>query len=199
MKNSKILFLTQSAILIAIEVVMKLIGLGAVPVGPLNMSFLTVPIAIGAITLGPLTGAILGLVFGVMSFADAISGRSLMTMTFLSISPVNTFILCVVTRVLVGLVTGYVAIALRKVFKNDLSFYLSSLACPLLNTAFFMGYICLVFYHIEYVQNLVTKLGATNPLMFVALLVGMQGLVEAIACAIIGGLTSKVVFKITKK
>lgn len=35
--------LTQLAILVAIEVVMKLIGLGSVPVGPLYMSFLTVP------------------------------------------------------------------------------------------------------------------------------------------------------------
>ena len=44
--------LTQLAILVAIEVVMKLIGLGSVPVGPLYMSFLTVPIAIGAIVIG---------------------------------------------------------------------------------------------------------------------------------------------------
>ena len=43
--------LTQLAILVAIELVMKLIGLGSVPVGPLYMSFLTVPIAVGAIVL----------------------------------------------------------------------------------------------------------------------------------------------------
>ena len=47
-------YLTQLAILVAVEIVMKLIGLGSVPVGPLYMSFLTVPIAVGAIVLGPL-------------------------------------------------------------------------------------------------------------------------------------------------
>ena len=51
--------LTQLAILVAIEVVMKLIGLGSVPVGPLYMSFLTVPIAIGAIVIGPLASMLL--------------------------------------------------------------------------------------------------------------------------------------------
>ena len=50
--------LTQLAILVAIEVVMKLIGLGSVPVGPLYMSFLTVPIAIGAIVIGPMASSV---------------------------------------------------------------------------------------------------------------------------------------------
>ena len=63
--------LTQLAILVAIELVMKLIGLGSVPVGPLYMSFLTVPIAVGAIVLGPMAGAILGGVFGIYELLPA--------------------------------------------------------------------------------------------------------------------------------
>ena len=69
--------LTQLAILVAIELVMKLIGLGSVPVGPLYMSFLTVPIAVGAIVLGPAASAILGGVFGIVSFMDAVKGASI--------------------------------------------------------------------------------------------------------------------------
>lgn len=38
------------------------------------MSFLTVPIAVGAMTMGPAAGAILGAVFGLVSFKDALSG-----------------------------------------------------------------------------------------------------------------------------
>ena len=45
--------LTRLALLVAIELVMKAVGLGSVPVGPLYMSFLTLPIAVGAITMGP--------------------------------------------------------------------------------------------------------------------------------------------------
>ena len=83
--NSTVKYMTQLTLLIAVQIVMKLIGLGMVPVGPLKMSFLTVPVAIGAIVLGPLTGAILGGVFGLISFYDALTGASVMTGTFLSI------------------------------------------------------------------------------------------------------------------
>ena len=47
--------------------------------GPLYMSFLTLPIAVGAITMGPAVGALLGGVFGAVSFYDAITGASAMT------------------------------------------------------------------------------------------------------------------------
>ena len=93
MKNTKTL--TRVALLVAIELVMKLVGLGSVPVGPLYMSFLTLPIAVGAITMGPAVGALLGAVFGAVSFYDAITGASAMTGALFQVSPVNTFILCV--------------------------------------------------------------------------------------------------------
>mgnify|MGYP000979754528 CR=1 FL=1 len=53
MKNTNTKTLTRVALLVAIELVMKLVGLGSVPVGPLYMSFLTLPIAVGAITTYP--------------------------------------------------------------------------------------------------------------------------------------------------
>ena len=68
MKKNDIRTLTRLALLVAIELVMKAVGLGSVPVGPLYMSFLTLPIAVGAITMGPAAGAILGGVFGAVSF-----------------------------------------------------------------------------------------------------------------------------------
>ena len=103
--------LTQLAILVAIEVVMKLIGLGSVPVGPLYMSFLTVPIAIGAIVIGPMASMLLGGIFGFVSFMDAIKGASIMTSTLLGVSAIHTFILCFGMRLLMGLCVGIVSIA----------------------------------------------------------------------------------------
>ena len=78
MKKNDIRTLTRLALLVAIELVMKAVGLGSVPVGPLYMSFLTLPIAVGAITMGPAAGAILGGVFGAVSFYDAVTGASAM-------------------------------------------------------------------------------------------------------------------------
>ena len=102
MKNNDLRTLTRLALLVAIELVMKAIGLGSVPMGPLYMSFLTLPIAVGAITMGPVAGAVLGGVFGAVSFYDAVTGASAMTGALFQVSPVNTFILCVGMRVLMA-------------------------------------------------------------------------------------------------
>ncbi|MGN0775199.1 MAG: ECF transporter S component [Candidatus Ventricola sp.] len=186
-KKYDVRYLTQLALLVAIEMVMKAIGLGSVPVGPLYMSFLTVPIAVGAIVLGPLAGMILGGVFGTVSFLDAIKGASVMTSTLLAISPVHTFILCFGMRVLMGLCVGLVYQGMEKVCKKTaVNCFVTSLSAPLLNTLFFMGYIVLAFYQTEYIQGLVAAKGAANPLMFVVLLVGFQGVVEAVVCSVVG-------------
>ena len=180
-------YLTQLALLVAVEMVMKTIGLGSVPVGPLYMSFLTVPIAVGAIVLGPMAGMILGGVFGFVSFLDAIKGASVMTSNLLAVSPVHTFVLCFGTRVLMGLCVGLVYLGMTKLCRNStVNCFAASLSAPLLNTLFFMGYIVLAFYQTEYIQSLVSAKGAVNPVMFVVLLVGFQGIVEAVVCSIAG-------------
>lgn len=186
-RNNHVRYLTQLALLVAIEMVMKAIGLGSVPVGPLYMSFLTVPIAVGAIVLGPLAGMILGGVFGAVSFLDAIKGASIMTSNLLAVSPLHTFMLCFVMRVLMGLCVGLVYRGMEKVCrKSVVNCFVTSLSAPLLNTLFFMGYIVLAFYQSAYIQGLVAAKGAANPLMFVVLLVGFQGVVEAIVCSVAG-------------
>lgn len=185
-------FIAELGLLIAIELVMKLIGLGSVPVGPLYMSFLTVPIAIAAMLLGPAAGAITGAVFGLVSFYDAVTGVSVMTGAFFQLSPVNTFILCVGTRVLMGIIVGLLFRLFHALDRGKtVCFLLGALSAPLLNTFFFMGYIILVFYQTEYIQNLVAKLGAANPIAFVLMLVGIQGLIEAVVCGVAGTIVAK--------
>ena len=175
-KNNDLRTLTRLALLVAIELVMKAVGLGSVPMGPLYMSFLTLPIAVGAITMGPAAGAILGGVFGAVSFYDAVTGASAMTGALFQVSPVNTFILCVGMRVLMGLCVG----------------------APGLNTLFFMGYIVLAFYGCDYIQNIVAAKGAANPFMFVVLLVGVQGVMEFLVSGILGGIVARAVAKFLK-
>lgn len=198
--NTNLRTLTQLALLVAIEFAMRALGLGTVPMGPLVMSFLTLPIAVGAIVIGPLAGLVLGGVFGVLSLTDAIAGRSAMTNFFFAIDPVNTVILCVGMRMLMGLCCGFVFKAVRKLDrKGTWSYLVGAISAPLLNTLFFMGYICLVFYRCDYVQNLVTTLGAANPIMFVVLVVGVQGLVEAVVCGVLGSILGKAVDVFAKR
>lgn len=193
MKTSKNLqFWTRLALLIAVQFAMRLLGLGKVPVGPLNMSFLTLPIAVGGIIMGPVAGMVLGGVFGACSFYDALTATGGMTAAFLSINVYHTIILCVGMRVLMGAGCGLVYMLTRKADpKGTWSYFVGAISAPLLNTLFFMGYICLVFYKTETVQNLVASRGASNAFMFVILLVGVQGLVEAVVCGSIGGIVGK--------
>ena len=193
-QHAKTLYLAQLALFIAIELVMKLTGLSAIPVGPLNMTLTMVPIAIGAMLLGPLAGSVLGLVYGCTSLYDAISGGSVMTGFFFQVSPFLTVLLCVGTRVLVGLFTGWICRAVHKIDRTKtISYVVGGLAAPVLNTVLFMGFIALFFYQTEFVQNMVTKLGASGPLMLIVLMVGVQGLVEAATGLVIGGGVAKAV------
>ncbi len=197
MKDTKTL--TRVALLVAIEIVMKLVGLGSVPVGPLYMSFLTLPIAVGAITMGPAVGALLGGVFGAVSFYDAITGASAMTGALFQVSPLNTFILCVGMRVLMGLCCGLIFRGIKGFDKlGTWSYLVSAMSAPFLNTMFFMGYIVLAFYGCDYVQNLVSVKGAANPFMFVVLLVGVQGVAEFLVSGILGGIVARAVDKFLK-
>ena len=189
--------LTQLAILVAIEVVMKLIGLGSVPVGPLYMSFLTVPIAIGAIVIGPLASMLLGGVFGFVSFMDAIKGASIMTSTLLGVSAIHTFILCFGTRLLMGLCVGLVYGAMAKVCKNSMAnCFVASLSAPLLNTLFFMGSLMLLFGRSDYIMSM---RGGANALAFVIAMVGVQGLLEAVICCVLGASISYGVLRAEKR
>ena len=199
-KKSRVRTITQLALLVAIELVMKLTGISSIPVGPLNMTFTTVPIAIGAMLLGPTAGGILGMVYGFTSLYDAVSGASVMTGVFFQISPIHTFILCVGTRILVGIFAGSLFRLFRRVDHTDtVCYFLGGLATPLLNTLLFMGYIVLVFYNSGYIQERLAVLGATGPFMFVVLSVGIQGLVEAAVGTAVGGGVAKAVAKALQK
>ena len=192
--------IAEYAVFIAIILMMRVTGLSRIPVGPLVMTLTMVPIAIGAMLLGPLGGAILGMVFGFTSLYDAMTGVSAMTGFFFQVSPFHTVVLCVVTRTLVGAVTGWLFQLLRKLDRQRIwCYFAGGLLAPMLNTIFFMGYIVLVFYQTEFVQKTAAKLGAVNPLMFVILLVGLQGLVEWLTGCVIGGGVAKAVARALKR
>ena len=195
MKKTKTLKMVQLAILIAIVLVMAYTPLGYLRTLGLEISFLMIPVTLGAIILGPVEGAILGLVFGLTSFGTCF-GTSTFGATLLAINPVYTFIGCVVTRVLAGFFAGVVFKALKKL---KFSFEITSLIGPVLNTAFFMGALVLFFYNTDYIQNLAATLGAANPMSFVIAFVGLQGVVEAVVCCIICGIVSRNVYKIINK
>lgn len=189
------------ALLIAVVVVMSFTPLGYLVIGPLSMSLLTIPVAIGAIVMGPVDGLILGLVFGCTSFFNAMSGGSAMGTALFSINPFGCFVVCVVARVLMGLCTGLVFQGLTKwnKFPQKLNCAISGLLAAFFNTLFFMGTLVIFFYSSSYVQNICAGLLVNNPLMFVIALVGVQGVVEMILCCIVTTAVSIPLFKMQNK
>ena len=186
--------MTQLALLTAITLVLAYTPIGYLPLGPFNVSFLAVPVCIGAVVMGPGVGAFLGLVFGLTSFGNALSGGSAMGVALLSVSPAGYFVQSVVGRVLMGLCVGLIFRALSRLTGRSLASYVTAAVCaPLLNTVFYMGLMCLIFYNCEYVQNLVATTGAANPILFVLAVVGVQGLIEILVCGVVGTIISKAV------
>lgn len=179
--------LTQLALLIALELVMANTPLGMLPVGPINASLLTIPVAIGAMLLGPAAGALLGAIFGATSFLNAVQGRSPMGVALMSISPVGYFVQAVIGRILCGLCCGLIYLGAKKLLPRHkkLCCGIGALAAPLLNTFFYMGFMMLLFFNTEYIQSKAAALGVGNPISLVIAMVGAQGLGEAVICCII--------------
>lgn len=201
MKNrTNVRWLTQLALLVAILLVMNYTPLGYLQVGPLSASLLSLPVAIGAMTMGPTAGAILGAVFGITSFLQAMEGKSLLSTAMFSASPAGTFVVCVVPRVLMGLCAALLFRALCKLLPKREKFccFAGALLTAFLNTVFFMSALVLLFYDLPYVQELAQGMGATNVLMFVVLFVGVQAVIEWALCCLVAGAVTVPVRKFLK-
>ena len=200
MKSSKInvTYLVELSVLIAIILIMAFTPIGYIKTLGLEITLIVVPVCVGAVTLGPLAGLVLGTVFGVSSFIQCF-GLSAFGATLLSVNPFLCFIVCVPTRMLMGWLTGVIFKALKNT--KSMKSFATPIAClvgPILNTIFFMSALCICFYNTDFIQGFVSDLGASNVLLFVVLFVGINGLVEAIASFIVGTAISIPLSKVVK-
>lgn len=189
-------YLARLAALTAVILLMAYTPLGYLRTAALEISFLTIPVVVGAIVLGPTAGAILGGIFGITSFLQCF-GASPFGAVLLSINPFYTFIVTVVARVLMGWLCGLIFMGLKKVDRTKfISFGVASISGALLNTILFMGFLTLFFYQTDFIQGFVSSLGATSAISFILLFVGIQGLVEAVVCFVLGTSISKALYSI---
>ncbi len=202
MKKSNILSMTQIAIFIAIELVLNFTPLGYMNVPGLSITFLMVPVALAAILLGTKAGAILGLTFGLTSFAQCF-GASVFGATLLALDPISTFIVCVVPRVLAGLLPGMLFALISKGKEAKQIKYhwyiITAFVASALNSVLFMTALIIGFWDTPYISELATGMNATNPLVFAVLFVGINGLIEAIVCCFIGGSIAKALHPVVNK
>lgn len=181
----------EMALLTAVIVLMAFTPIGYIKTFGLEITLIVVPVTVGAVTLGPLAGAVLGAVFGITSFLQCFGMSAFGTM-LLGIQPVFTFFVCVASRVLMGWLTGLIYQGLKKVKPlRKIAVVIASLIGPFLNTFFFMGTLIFFFYHTEEIQTLASSMGASHALAFVAAFVGVNGVIEAVVCFVVGSALSK--------
>lgn len=111
--------MVQLSVLIAIMLLLELTGLGMIKTAGLEITIMLVPVIVGAIVMGPAAGALLGGVFGLISFWECF-GKSSFGVVLLGINPIYTFLVCVPTRILAGWLCGLAFKALSKVDKSRL-------------------------------------------------------------------------------
>lgn len=188
----------EMALLTAIIVLLAFTPIGYIRTLGLEITLIVVPVTVGAVTLGPTAGAVLGAVFGITSFIQCF-GMSPFGAVLLGINPLSTFVVCVVSRVLMGWLTGLIYQGLQKATSvRRVSVVIANLCGPLLNTFFFMGTLILLFYGSDYIQGLAESMGASDPLAFVIAFVGINGAVEAVVCFIVGSAVSKALLTVNR-
>lgn len=197
-RKTKTTWMVQIAMLTAIVLILAFTPLGYIRTGGLEITLIVIPVAVGAVILGPVGGMILGAVFGITSFIQCF-GMSPFGAMLLSISPVKTFVTCVVTRTLMGLLTGLIYQGMKKISRNkSLNTVVANLCCPFMNTLLFMSCIVIFFYQTDYIQGFVSMLGAANPFLFVLGFVGINGLVEALLCFVVGSAITRALLSALK-
>lgn len=192
-------YMVRLAVLAGIILVMSFTPLGYFKTLGLSVTLIQIPVAIGAITLGPTAGAILGAVFGATSFAQCF-GMERFGTTLMGINPIGTLLTCMVPRILMGLLAGLIFKGFSRLRKVQWQAYpVTCLLAALLNTLLFMSFLVLFFYHTEFIQGLASTMGTGSVLTFVAAFVGVNGILEAAACCIAGGWIAKTMDSMLKR
>lgn len=168
--------------------------MGYIPLGFMNATIIHIPVIVGAVVLGPKKGAFLGGVFGLTSMINNTFNPNLTSFVFSPFYSVGdmhgnfaSVIVCMVPRILIGIVAYYVYQGIMKLFHNRKRASVPALAVAgvagsLTNTVFVMGGIYFLFGE---------SYAAARGMAFEALygliltVVGTQGVPEAIVAGVL--------------
>ncbi len=190
----KIQRLAIDAVMTALIAVLAFTPVGYLKIGPVSITFISIPVVIGAILNGPVSGAFLGFVFGMTSFLQCFGLDAFGTALF-NINPFYTAVMCLLPRILMGFLCGLIYKALAKKTKHSvLNFSVTSLAGGILNTVFFVGTLVLLFGKSDYLR----QFGENIPVIIGAL-VTVNAVIEWIVCLVIGTAVSKALTSFMKR
>lgn len=193
-KNFSTRQLALLGLLTGVLLLMAYTPLGYLNIGPLAITFNIIPVALAAIALGPIGGAIIGAVFGFTSFLQCIGvgGSSAMGVALFAINPFLAFIQRFVPRLLDGFLLGYIFKGVKKVSNVHFSCFVTGFCSAFLNTLLFMTALVVLFGNTSYIQGLI---GGRNIIVFICTFVGINAVCEMLASTIITGAVGFALFK----
>lgn len=173
--HEKIKNIAVNAVLMSLLIVLAFIP---IKIGMIEMTLAVIPLSVGAIIGGKRSGILLGATFGIVSFIQCL-GFSAFGVTLFGINPFLTFLVCVPTRILAGVIPALIVefIESKKIHLRNA---LVSVLVPILNTVLFTSTLIICFYNTDFIVNLRNVLGSNNVFTFAILFVGINGLVEII-------------------
>ena len=205
MKNRKkdTRWLVSVALLAAIIIVMANTPLGFIPLPITKATTTHIPVILGAILLGPLAGAILGGVFGICSIVvntftpgpTAFAFSPFMSTTGLS-GAVKALWVALGCRILLGVVAGWLWIALKKVRVSDwLALPVTGFVCTILHTLMVMGSIFFLFTQ-QYAQARNVAMEAVSGLILAT--VTGNGIPEALLAMVLVTAIGKALLRVNR-
>lgn len=194
-------YMATLAMLCGVLLVMGMTGIGFIPLPVIKATTMHIPVILGAILLGPAAGAVLGAVFGICSIWANTVTPGLLSFAF---SPFMTteglsgvfksLWIALGCRILLGVIAGWLWIALRKVLKKDyLALPTTAAIATLCHTVLVMGSIYLL---------LAQQYSAAKNVAFSAVFglimgtVTASGIPEAIAAAILVTVIGKALIRV---
>ncbi len=172
------------ALLVAVLIVLGCVNIPQ-PAG-LSITFNMIPVAIAAIVVGPVGGAIIGGTFGLISFLQCfgICGFSGMGAVLAGINPFLAFVQRFFPRLIDGLVLGYIYRLLRPRTNVYAACAVTGFFAAFLNTLLFMTSLVWLFGSTEYMQ---TSMAGRGMLAYIVVAVGVNGLVEMLVSTLLTG------------
>lgn len=166
--------------------------LGYIPMGPLSLTIIQVTVIIAAIVLGTMQGAIVGGIWGIITFIRAFVAPTSIIAPIIFTNP----LVSVLPRILIGVVAAYVFHRLLSGKLNETArMSVAGVLGSLTNTVLVLGFIY-IFYGEPYANFL--KLDMDQLLPALLTIVATNGITEAILSGVLTPIISKPLLRMRK-
>ena len=194
-------WMVSVALMAAIIIVLANTPLGMIQLPIIKATTVHIPVIIGAILFGPLSGAILGGVFGICSLISNTMAPTLLSFAFSPFLASNlagvlkALWISVGCRILIGVAAGWIWILFRKIKLNTyVALAITGFAGSMVNTIMVMGSIYFLLAQ-QYAEA--KEVAVTAVFGLIMGTVTASGIPEALAAAVLVAVIGKVLMRLT--